>query len=104
MVRDLVFGICLFFGPFLDRPETPMGKRTDRMGPERPLEAGSHGFIAPGVAQEEAPAVCLRGRKTLTPPLLNRPVKAKEIVDPVLLGEGLFPVRTIKIDQKRLAV
>ena len=80
-----------------------MREKTDSMGPERFFEAATHGFIASGVGQEEAPAVCLRDRKIPASPLLNRPVKAKEIADSVSQGEGLLPIGAIEIDQIGMA-
>jgi len=73
------------------------------MGTERSCEVAPQGFVARRVGQEKTPAVGLCNRKTLRSPLLNRPVKTKEIIEPAPQGEGLLPAGAIEVDQKGLA-
>lgn len=61
-------------------------------------------FILSFIGQEESPAVCPCNGQALALPLIRRPVEAEKIIHSLFLGEGLFPIRTIEIDQVHLAV
>ena len=56
------------------------------------------------VGQEESPAISPCNGEVLELPLVRRPVEAEEIIHSLFLGEGLFSIGTIEIDQVHLAV